>query len=294
MEAKPDGCVSELKNKLNEMLKGVVVPELSGIHEQCIYKVPPSIREANPQAYIPKIISIGPFHSTHGSTSDNIFHQMEQLKLKYLKGFLNRTNLSLDDLVFKFQEWENRIRSCYAGLFSYNSNDFLKIIIIDACFIIELFLRNFKYINWKENDPILLKPWLLYDITRDLTLLENQIPFFVLEDIYTLVSLNLEFPSFLAITICYFCRYNLQKITSVVCPAPKHFTDLLRTFLLPQSSFHFEPAEIGDEIDSVYSVSQLSEAGLVFEVSESKCLLELNFDDKGVFKMPCFHVHDGT
>ncbi|KAL5098055.1 hypothetical protein RYX36_002382 [Vicia faba] len=88
MEAKPNGCVDELKNELNEMLKGVVLPEMSEIHEQCIYKVPPGIREANPQAYTPQIISIGPFHSPHGSTSDNILHQMEQLKLKYLKGFL--------------------------------------------------------------------------------------------------------------------------------------------------------------------------------------------------------------
>jgi hypothetical protein len=40
-------------------------------------------------------------------------------------------------------------------------------------------------------------------------------------------------------------------------------------------------------------VSQLSEAGLVFEVSESKCLLDWKFD-KGVFKIPCFQIHDGT
>ncbi|XP_058727902.1 UPF0481 protein At3g47200-like [Vicia villosa] len=293
MEAKPDGCVSELKNELIEMLKGVVVPELSGIHEQYIYKVPPRIRQANPQAYTPQVISIGPFHSPHGSTSDNILHQMEQLKLKYLKGFLNRTNLSLDDLVSKFQEWENRIRNCYAGLFSFNSKDFLKIIIVDACFIIEHFLRFFRYKNWMQNDPILLKPWLLSDIKRDLVLLENQLPFFVLEDIYKLASLNLEFPSFLTISIYYFQQFNQQNMNSGRVQCPKHFTDLLRTFLLP-SSFDFVQEELGDAIEHVYSVSQLSEAGLVFEASESKCLLDLNFDDKGVLKMPCFHVHDTT
>ncbi|CAI8590030.1 unnamed protein product [Vicia faba] len=293
MEAKPDGCVSELKNELNEMLKGVVLPEMSRIHEQHIYKVPPRIRQANPQAYTPQIISIGPFHSPHGSTSDNILHQMEQLKLKYLKGFLNRTNLSLDDFVSKFQEWESRIRSCYAGLFSFNSNDFLKIIIVDACFIIEHFLRYFRYKNWMENDPILLKPWLLSDIKRDLVLLENQLPFFVLEDIYKLASINLEFPSFLTITIYYFQQFNLQNINSERVQCPKHFTDLLRTFLLP-SSFDFVQEKPGDAIEHVYSASQLSEAGLVFEVSDSKCLLDLNFDDKGVLKIPRFHVHDTT
>ncbi|XP_058736648.1 UPF0481 protein At3g47200-like [Vicia villosa] len=293
MEAKPDGCVSELKNELIEMLKGVVVPEMSGIHEQYIYKVPPRIRQANPQAYTPQVISIGPFHSPYGSSSDNILHQMEQLKLKYLKGFLNRTNLSLDDLVSKFQEWENRIRNCYAGLFTFNSKDFLKIIIVDACFIIEHFLRFFRYKNWMQNDPILLKPWLLGDIKRDLVLLENQLPFFVLEDIYKLASIHLEFPSFLTTTIYYFQQFNQQNMNSGRVQSPKHFTDLLRTFLLP-SSFDFVQEEPGDAIEHVYSVSQLSEAGLVFEASESKCLLDLNFDDKGVLKMPCFHVHDTT
>ncbi|WJX28040.1 hypothetical protein P8452_16806 [Trifolium repens] len=296
MEAKPNGYVSGLKDELVEMLKGVTLPEFSGIHEQYIYKVPERIHRANPQAYTPQIISIGPFHNSHGSSnSENILHQMEELKLKYLKGFLNRTKLCLDDFVLKLEEWENRIRSCYAGLISFNSNDFLKIIIIDACFIIEHFLRIFIYKNWMKNDPILLKPWLHSDIKRDLVLLENQLPFFVLEDIYKFSGINLEFPSFITITIHYFKEFNIQNINSnserVLCP--KHFTDLLRTFLLP-SSFDFVKDEMGDAIEHVYSVSQLSEAGLVFDVSESKCLLDLNFDDKGVLKMPCFHVHDTT
>ncbi|KAK2420754.1 UPF0481 protein [Trifolium repens] len=46
-------------------------------------------------------------------------------------------------------------------------------------------------------------------------------------------------------------------------------------------------------IEHVYSVSRLSEAGLVFEVSESKYLLDWEFD-KGVLKMPCFHMHYST
>jgi hypothetical protein len=109
------------------MLEEVVLPEMSGINEQCIYKLPPGIRQSNPKAYTPQIISIVPFHNPHGSSSDNnILHQMEELKLKYLKGFLNRTNLCVDDFVLKLQELESRIRSCYAGHVIFNSNEFLK------------------------------------------------------------------------------------------------------------------------------------------------------------------------
>ncbi|AES65121.2 DUF247 domain protein [Medicago truncatula] len=217
---------------------------------------------------------------------------MEELKLKYLKGFLTRTHLCVVDFVLKLQEWESRIRGCYAGLDSFNNNDFLKIIIIDACFIIELFLRcYFRNAYCLKNDPILSKPWLLDDIIRDLVLLENQLPYFVLEDIYKLAGLNPEFPSFTTITIHYFQHFNVQNINSERAQCPKHFTDLLRTFLLPLS-FDFVQ-EVGNAIEHVYSVSQLSEAGLVFQVSESKCLLDLEFD-KGVLKMPCFHVYDST
>ncbi|KAK2366708.1 hypothetical protein QL285_080058 [Trifolium repens] len=295
MEAQPNDYVSELPNELTEMLKGVVLPEMSGTREQCIYKVPQKIRQINPQAYTPRLISIGPFHSPLGSNSDdNHLHEMEELKLKYLKGFLNRTpNVSVDELFSKVQVWENKIRNCYAGHVSFNSKDFLKIIIVDACFIIELFLRYAYYDSWKENDPLLLKPWLRRDITYDLMLLENQIPFFVLEEIYELSNINLQLPSFITISIHYFKKHNRQSLNSQHFTGPKlpeHFTDLLRTFFIPSS---FEEEKIGNTIKNVYSVSQLSEAGLVFEVSESKCLLDLKFD-KGVFKIPCFQIHDGT
>ncbi|XP_045811058.1 UPF0481 protein At3g47200-like [Trifolium pratense] len=294
MEARPNGYVSVLENELVEMLKGAVLPEMSRTSEQCIYKVPQIIRQANPQAYTPQIISIGPFHNPRGSISaNNNLHEMEELKLNYLKGFLNRTKLCVDDLVLKVQKLENKIRNCYAGLVCFDSNDFLKIIVVDACFIIELFLRYAFYPDWKEKDPILSKQWLHNDIKRDLILLENQLPFFVLEEIYKLANINLEVPSFVTITIWYFHRLNQQNINSErLCP--KHFTDLLRTFLLPPSfDFAKEMENAGYAIQHVYSASQLSEAGLKFELSESKCLLDLKFD-KGVLQMPCFHVHDST
>ncbi|XP_045814109.1 UPF0481 protein At3g47200-like [Trifolium pratense] len=298
MEAQP--------NELTKMLEAVVLPEESGTHEQCIYKVPQKIRQVNPQAYTPRLISIGPFHNPLGSNSvENHLQEMEGLKLKYLKGFHKRTNISIDNLFSRVKEWENEIRKCYAGPVSLNSKDFLKIIIVDACFIIEHFLRRFSYTNWNKIDPILLKPYLLDDIFRDLILLENQLPFFVLENIYNLAKLNL--PSFITITIQYFTEFNQQNLNSgdftgpklpkhfTEPEPPKHFTDLIRTFLLP-SSFNFTPegtGKIDHAMEQVYSVSQLSEAGLKFELSDSKCLLDLKFD-KGVLKMPCFLVHDST
>jgi len=94
----------------------------------------------------------------------------------------------------------------------------------------------------------------------------------------------------MTITMYYFQHFNPQNINSERAHCPKHFTNLLRTFLLP-SSFDF--VQEGDDIGHLYSASQLSEARLVFEVSGSKCLLDLEFD-KGLLKMSCFHVYDTT
>ncbi|XP_027357478.1 UPF0481 protein At3g47200-like [Abrus precatorius] len=285
-----------LVTKLSKMLEGLVLPEDSGLNEQCIYKVPQTLRVSNPKAYTPRIVSIGPFHKKRDfGREDKILKPMEELKLKYLKGFLIRTKLHLNNFIVKLKELEHKIQSCYAGPIDFNSDDFLQMILIDACFIIEHFLRFYQENGWKEKDPLLQKHWLLIDIEHDLILLENQLPFFVLEDIYNLAGMQNEFPSFLEISFYYFSEFNRQNINpGRVCPrvSPKHFTDLLRTFLIP-SSFDLGAPRKSAVIKHLYSASQLLEAGIKLEASPSNCLVDLNYYE-GVLTMPTFGVHDDT
>ncbi|KAK7380501.1 hypothetical protein VNO78_33014 [Psophocarpus tetragonolobus] len=96
------------------MLHYVEVPEKDGLHMQCIYRVPPRLRETNSKAYTPRIVSIGPLHKAIDvGKQDKIFESMEELKLKYLKGFLNRTQVPIGDIVVLLKEMEEEIRSCY-------------------------------------------------------------------------------------------------------------------------------------------------------------------------------------
>ncbi|KAK7380502.1 hypothetical protein VNO78_33015 [Psophocarpus tetragonolobus] len=82
---------------------------------QCIYRVPSRLRETNPKAYTPRIISIGPFHKAIDvGKEDKIFESMEELKLKYFKGFLNRSQVPMGDIVAVLKGIEEEIRSCYA------------------------------------------------------------------------------------------------------------------------------------------------------------------------------------
>ncbi|KAF5446152.1 hypothetical protein F2P56_031802 [Juglans regia] len=80
-----------------------------------------------------------------------------------------------------------KIKSAIVMLRPQNSaviKEFVKMIVLDGIFIIELFFRTSGNAE-DEDDYILRKPWLREGIQHDLILLENQLPFFVLEDLYT-------------------------------------------------------------------------------------------------------------
>jgi len=160
----------------------------------CIYRVPKLLRKVNEEAYTPKLISIGPFH--HGG---NEFKDMEKHKVRYFKDFLKRTGKSKEDLREIIKVDEEKISHCYSEeqISHCNSEDcilesddhFVKMILLDAIFIIELFLKVKKKKEdedeeKEEEDYILRKLWLANGIYYDLLLLENQLPFFVLEKLY--------------------------------------------------------------------------------------------------------------
>jgi len=127
----------------------------------------------------------------------------------------------MKEFVVKMKEMEEDIRFCYADPIKYNRDDFLNMILVYACFIIEFFLRLHIY-DVEGRDPLLTKQWMLTDIQNDLILLENQLPFFVLEQFYNLTKMNILFPSFLDICFNYFKNLEIGTF------CPMHFTNLLR------------------------------------------------------------------
>ncbi|RDX78456.1 UPF0481 protein, partial [Mucuna pruriens] len=286
---------NDLVRYVTVMVEGVELPEQSIVHEQSIYKIPHKIRQPNEQAYAPRVVSIGPIHTLFRPGGDHRLKPMEDLKLQYLKSFLNGTQLSVGECVSKLKEWETSIRRCYAKPIQHNSDDFLRMVLIDACFIIEHFLRYYSFQDWIKRDPLFLKPWLANDVALDLTLLENQLPFFVLKGLYNLAiapHVSADLPSFVDVAFNYFKPHNQQNIRPENVLV-QHFTDLLRTFMLPSSFDLGLPERRVDIVEHLYSASQLLDAGLVFKVSPSKCLLDLKFH-KGVLTMPCFKVHSST
>ena len=131
----------ELVIRIDKMLKNLE-PCLSS--KRCIYKVPETLRKLNEQAYSPRVVSIGPFH--YGSER---LRSMEALKKRYFKKLVERSRTRLRKYVELVKGLEERARECYAETVVMGSDEFVSMMLIDACFIIDLLLRS-HHTNWNK------------------------------------------------------------------------------------------------------------------------------------------------
>ncbi|XVF18199.1 hypothetical protein REPUB_Repub11eG0001100 [Reevesia pubescens] len=291
--------------------------------------VPLKLRKVNDAAYNPQVVVIG--HLCH---HEPFLESLESSKQIFLCSFLKRAEQKADLKAFLrlIESSRARIQGCYAvihyrlcpsvsDVWEREDNLSTLMILMDATFIIELFLK--EYYKECRDDAILCKPGLIRDIQRDLILLENQLPFFFLSQVYDLAFAgNPNFPSFLHLTCQFFSFYYNQNISiqDILSPnslhgeyrskleGAKHFTDLLRTFQLPHSfktlgndeegqfrwkseAKHLE----GEQGEYLYSAVLLREAGVKFKVSSRRCLLEIEFNEKnGELRIPAFRVDELT
>jgi hypothetical protein len=276
---------------VNEARCEELVIDMTQIHEParwpdpcCIYRVPNKLRQVNKEAYTPKLVSIGPFHHDLEELKG-----MEKQKLKYFKAFHIRTGKNQKDLASIIEKKEEKIRHYYSETFEQlNRKKFVEIILLDAIFIIELFLRNFER---KENDYILSNAWLESHIKQDLILLENQLPFKFLRKLYRFAFNGEEVTPFLELARQFFFS-NKHRICMTMETKVKHFTDLQRMFFSPTNP----------KLDSKlakplrYTATKLYAMGLEFEAlvepDYSKIsLLDIDFaKDKCLERYPCFNL----
>ncbi|KAA8524573.1 hypothetical protein F0562_010996 [Nyssa sinensis] len=177
--AEPD---SELEDSILIGLKEDLEQLPPSSNSASIYRVPKELLQGNKEHFIPTTISIGPFHADER----NLRHA-QQLKLKYLKFFLTQLQpgITLKDLIQIIRGVEEKARLCYDGNTDIDTYHFVRMMVLDGCFILGLILQ-LSNVSLEINDPStarreLLSGPLLYDILKDLLLLENQLPFFVLD-----------------------------------------------------------------------------------------------------------------
>jgi hypothetical protein len=312
---------NELSNSSNHIEKtcehiSIEIPEdleTTFRREECIYKAPAALCDSNRACYTPRVISIGPFH--HDSESEKL-RPMEIQKQRYLKEFSKRlrgktkeqVRESLNVLSSTIEDEKDKIKHCYADntFHQFSRNQFVKMILFDAVFIFELFLKNEEDMHDNkryQDDFIVGKPWLRAAIQRDLILLENQLPFFILKKLYRLAieETKLNYPSFLDLSCHYFEKYGKNKTKPYETKhyKPLHFTDLVRHFL----SFKHPQLESpgGKQVKNLYSATMLHQAGIKFKALPDECLLDIrawketeNTVKKGELHMPPLEIDNST
>lgn len=264
--------------------------------ECCIHRVPKRHRQVEKDVYTPQVVSIGPYH--HGEPG---LIAMEEYKKRYLNDFLKRlTKKSLEDCVKLIKEKEARLRNSYTETITLCSDDFVKMVLVDAAFIVELILKH----NSEEQEPdesqdrVLGKPFMVVDLWIDLWLLENQLPFFILDELF---KLSIYFASDgresnIIQLACNFFRVlpdlkldqgNLRELDS---SKVLHLLDLLRLCNRP---FMSRP-EWNLRTLNIPSATELSEAGVKFVVASScRSLFDVQFNN-GVLTIPRLTIGERT
>ncbi|XP_042479216.1 UPF0481 protein At3g47200-like [Macadamia integrifolia] len=264
----------------------------------CIFRVPHIFSRQRDGAFAPNIVSIGPFHHGHENLKN-----MEKYKLWYLHGLLSRTptpQTSLKIFTKAIRQLEERARECYAEqLINLDTDEFVEMMLVDGCFIIELFRKKANSIGGgQRDDPISSTPWMDTYLRVDLMLLENQIPWFVLEYLFNLTVSPLQSsPSLAELALGFF-----NTLMPMTVPAKassrletKHLLDLLRNSIISVTT-DIEVSQVTLENghrELIPKVTDLVEAGVKFRKGNPKEILNIRFED-GVMEIPPLLIRGST
>ncbi|XP_022865920.1 UPF0481 protein At3g47200-like [Olea europaea var. sylvestris] len=215
-----------------------------------MFRVSDHLRSINPEAYNPEIIAIGPFHSDKKNLQN-----MEQHKVWYLKLLLERRKeSSVERYVATIRQLEEKARKCYAEDIQLDKDKFVQMLILDGCFIIEF--------------------------------LQNQIPFFIIDQLFNMIKINDE--------------DNVESLISPllgnsILPAQDlpevpitghHLLGIVHDIQCSSFAKKISHLQSGntDNVANINSALELKEAGISFKKSEDKSSFHIEFNKKAVLK----------
>ncbi|CAE6076140.1 unnamed protein product [Arabidopsis arenosa] len=276
----------------------------------CIYRVPTSLREISNEAYTPRLVLIGPLHHALKAESRRSLRNTldaksidylntEEIKKLYLSefsGMLPRLGKTIDQFIKTIQQQEQAIRDSYSESTSWiNSREFCDMILSDAVFILmfswkcslDLTARKGKTVAKRSGDPLLDVPCLEYTIKRDLLLLENQLPFYILHMLFHAIVPAL-FPDYSFHELVMLLFFSHQKRV-LHAQTFLHFTDLMRgvhVFSLPERDLTKQQA-----IKSMPCADQLRSMGVKFQAVKEDFSINVRLEN-GCLKIPTLCVDD--
>ncbi|KAK6772771.1 hypothetical protein RDI58_028009 [Solanum bulbocastanum] len=255
-------------------------------------RVPQELKKGSEYSYSPKLVSIGPFH--HGV--DNL-KTMEEYKWCYLNTLVSRkpinTQTILDNCVKTLRNLEDKARKCYGDntFEQIGSNEFVQMMLLDSCFLIELFIK-FVIKGFRRRDDILFINYdMFFRLRCDLILLENQIPFFILHQMFNLVPIPKECTySLMQLALLFFRKLipgeglvTIEKFG----PNVHHILDLIHHCYLPTSpQVHSNGTQ-----KHMHNVLHLHDLGIKFKKAISDSVMNVRFTKGRVLEIPSLKIH---
>ncbi|KAE8659475.1 hypothetical protein F3Y22_tig00116962pilonHSYRG00501 [Hibiscus syriacus] len=268
--------------------------------KRSIYRIPTSFTDLNKKAYIPQVVSFGPYH--HG---EDHLKPMEEHKQRALLHFLRRSNKSLESFVEVLAKDLRRLKDCYDQLDDpmwHDDDKFLQLMILDGCFMLEILCSaNRTMEDYALNDPIFSnhgKIHILPFIKRDMLMLENQLPMQVLYSLVAVESNGTKDKEYINNLVLKFWSPNTPLSCFGTC---LHVLEVYRKSLFPdipdgrqRQRKHRRKPRVSDHKDGddiIRSAMELNEAGIRFKKSKTVNLMDITFRG-GVLKLPVIIVDD--
>ncbi|EMS52196.1 hypothetical protein TRIUR3_11774 [Triticum urartu] len=148
-------------------------------------RVPLHLRNNNAKDYTPGFVAIGPLHSRE----DRRLRPAERLKVAYLNSLISRGHPDTAQHLAVIQGYirvvaarEQEARAMYVGedVAEIPPDEFIQMMVLDGCFIIEHLIN---VATGHEEPSLHATPFGPAQLSVDLVLAENQMPFFVLVDL---------------------------------------------------------------------------------------------------------------
>lgn len=157
-----------------------------------IFNVPKELLAQMPEAYTPQSVSIGPYHHWRSELYD-----MERYKLASARRFQKRINGRKFEpvVVEEFKKYDWQIRSCYHKFIDYKEETLAWIMALDATFLLECLQFYVRHADKSSDVDVKQLGRVLHptgtgsthnSVFRDLMMLENQLPLFLLQNLLEL------------------------------------------------------------------------------------------------------------
>ncbi|KAF8645016.1 hypothetical protein HU200_066219 [Digitaria exilis] len=249
-----------------------------------IHRYPASLRGFNEYSSVPRMVAMGPYHCAR-VLQDQLIKHVE--KVKYVAAYhcVMESGHSLQEV------YDAVVSAAHIARHRYDNNlmagigdgDFLPMMFYDACFLVQ-------YMLWCTPAATEMEASLrsFFDFNRkvlrhDLMLLENQLPWLVVEAVMRFR--HVELVDFIADWRDYLQDRKVLEEKPVVLDEsyePLHLLGLLRFYIVGRSKTKVQTRANLNSISVSVSAIELAEIGITLTAKETTELINMGISKKGI------------